>query len=966
MKHITLLTITAYLIISSSSAQCVKNISTNPDAPINDEFLGLMNQWYPDNGPYTNNSFLNGFDWRWPKAIDVDLSQSWSHPLSNFNSVYHMVNPFDDAMGGDFAYLQQPSDPKHRDYQWEDGWELLWMNLGYYPNGDLLENPSDNTYFANNSIQASPLPANIPYFILYNRYRGMMRIFANVWFDNLNQSFQDITLTLRYLGNSKISENLSGVLRHASGLDQTLDQPTRIREITSPRFHPPNTSTWFVAEFQMAYDPCSCLSRGKFELVFKTIESMDVDILSRSISIPKAITDANYKTEDFLNLSDLEGKDYKPGTRIYREMDDLLLAYQSQLTKYNSDLKDYNAFNNNLTNKFIGAVKDAVTNGLNDALPYGDIAAFLSIMSGEMGLTKPDKEFILPSYIPPIYGPAITFTDGQKIKTSTTITYVKVANEMATLHRYKYADLEKNLIKDGKKVLGQGVDFLSGAIIGKAPTKPVKPSPSVATLTETTYKGTIAVEHETRSASLLVPGTAPSGYSSNGVNINSFNYPAYNETMGVFALLKTPSFYWKEDRQHFHVPSRSERVFENNGQKTIQKLYNIKKEYRSIDFKLKDPLSYRFNPALDIDESKTKIFIQYEIEIDQKKRTGLDFEIIPYSNLYEAHRFDINNEIKQVYLTKWVPLELSGEIYYSLTSKTSLEYLAKENISFRGFPSSSIHPEAPDVQSLIKHVKMKIMVDVYFDQIGSDGEQVNNTQVFTELLYSPISRINAFTDHGAEFTNSQPGRPFLPGVIELEGQIINHNSPLIKEKVGSNLFIRAEEIKVIGKLKVEKGYFLFLEGVNGVNVAPSGSLGENISARQKGHYNFPLQPEASTQDVDYFCNDQENGYLAKTWADTKNNIENSKGFEAPLDFSIKLYPNPSSRLTTVEVRSEIAENYSIQLVDLNGRLILKENIKTETGYLRFEIDISSYSKGMYVLNIRSSKGVLQSKKLIKT
>lgn len=660
------------LITVFGNAQCIKNISTNPDNPINDEFLPLMNHLYPSNGPYTNNSFLNSFDWRWPNDIDVDLSQAWRHPLGNFNSIYRMANPFDNIMGSDFAYLQQPSDPKFRDYQWEDGWELLWMNLGYYPNGDLLENPSDNTYFANNGILATPLPANIPYFVLYNRYRGMMRVFANVWFDNLNRSFQDITLTFRYTSDSRKNEQLSGVLRHASGLDQTLDKSTKIGEITSPRFHPPNTSTWFVAEFQMGYDPCSCLSSGKFELVFKTIEKMDVDILSRSISIPQAITDANYKTEDFLNLSDSRGNDYKPGTRIYKEMDDLLSAYQSQLTKYNSDLKDFNAFNNNLTNKFIGAVKGFVTSGLSGGIPYGDIAAFLSVMGGGMGLTKADKEYSTPSVIPsPFGGPSVVFTDGQQIKTDKTITDIRVANGVAIWRNYKYTDLEKSLTKDGKKVLGQGVDFLSGAIIGKAPTKPIKPSPSVATLTETTYKGTIVVEHETKSASLLVPGTVPSGYNPNGVNINSYNYPAYNETMGVFALLKTPSLYWKEDRQHFHSPSRSETVYENNGKKRIQKIYNLKREFRTIDFKLKEPLSYRLNPALDIDESKTKIFVQYEIEIDQDKRTGLEFEIIPSSNLNEAHRFDVNNEIKQVYLTKWVPLDLSGEVFYKLIAKTS-------------------------------------------------------------------------------------------------------------------------------------------------------------------------------------------------------------------------------------------------------------------------------------------------------
>lgn len=273
--------------------------------------------------------------------------------------------------------------------------------------------------------------------------------------------------------------------------------------------------------------------------------------------------------------------------------------------------------------------------------------------------------------------------------------------------------------------------------------------------------------------------------------------------------------------------------------------------------------------------------------------------------------------------------------------------------------------EAPDLQSLIKQVKMKILVDVYFDQIGSDGEQVNNTQIFTHLLYSSDSGINTFADHGAEFTSSEPGKPFLSGLLELSDQTIDHDSYLIREKLGSNLYIKAEEIKVTGKLQVEEGYYLFLEGVNCVNVLPTGALGENITARQKKHYNFPAQPEASQQDVDSFCNDQENGYLAKTWAETKKNLEDVGGSEPERSINVKLYPNPARELTTVEIEAEISDKYYIELVDLNGRVFFRENIESSTGYLLFDMDLSVYACGIYLLNIQSSKGVVESKKLIR-
>ena len=39
-------------------------VSTNPANPVNDEFLPLINDWHPSNGPYHINSILNtGIDW---------------------------------------------------------------------------------------------------------------------------------------------------------------------------------------------------------------------------------------------------------------------------------------------------------------------------------------------------------------------------------------------------------------------------------------------------------------------------------------------------------------------------------------------------------------------------------------------------------------------------------------------------------------------------------------------------------------------------------------------------------------------------------------------------------------------------------------------------------------------------------------------------------------------------------------
>lgn len=101
------------------------------------------------------------------------------------------------------------------------GWELLWMNMGYYPDGSSILNPTVGSYYANHNESYDPLPSDIPYFILYNRYRGLMRIIANVWYDNAN--YQNVEVVLKFPGSTKNSGNLTGILRHASAIDLPLD-----------------------------------------------------------------------------------------------------------------------------------------------------------------------------------------------------------------------------------------------------------------------------------------------------------------------------------------------------------------------------------------------------------------------------------------------------------------------------------------------------------------------------------------------------------------------------------------------------------------------------------------------------------------------------------------------------------------------------------------------------------------------
>lgn len=91
---------------SASNGQCVKEISTNPNAAVISEFLQLANEWYDANGPYTVNSFLNQWSWYPPSntQFELQLSQGWENNLIQSLTV-PMDNPF--VASGTTTFIHQ-------------------------------------------------------------------------------------------------------------------------------------------------------------------------------------------------------------------------------------------------------------------------------------------------------------------------------------------------------------------------------------------------------------------------------------------------------------------------------------------------------------------------------------------------------------------------------------------------------------------------------------------------------------------------------------------------------------------------------------------------------------------------------------------------------------------------------------------------------------------------------------------
>jgi len=77
------------------------------------------------------------------------------------------------------------------------------------------------------------------------------------------------------------------------------------------------------------------------------------------------------------------------------------------------------------------------------------------------------------------------------------------------------------------------------------------------------------------------------------------------------------------------------------------------------------------------------------------------------------------------------------------------------------------------------------------------------------------------------------------------------------------------------------------------------------------------------------------------------------------DFTV--YPNPASSEVTIGFSSDKETRYSVTVADMTGRIIINENHTSVVGDNQFQMNISSLSKGIYMVILQNSDGTLQKK-----
>ncbi len=734
MKYTTLLI--AFLLALHARAQeypCVQGISTNPAGPVN-----------PDNTPPFLTHFLNTFNWM--ANSGGTLTDYALNDVFTAAGVSAMVHPYSAANSYDYLTSSPIND---LDMYWQDGWELLSVNLGKYPDGTLLSSLGETSNYP-----------DIPYLLLYNKQRGIIRLFASSLTGLNNNAYDAVRVTLKFNAPSSFS---SGLLRHNGAYDVALDQQTPTYVVSTIVDHPngvAEASQWFHADFQVGHDPCTCFKRSDLALQFKFLPAtsfQNYSINSTGVYQNQNILDANnfYVENDFLTIADYSDNQWAgQGILVYSSPINMIDDYITRL-EYQLD--------------------QAALSPLNSTAQ----------LARNLAITRVYKHVVLQGGSMTITGDLAT---GLLQNGATDIVAVFVNGNTYTIN-------QEALLNRMSRVMGKGFTWLSEQSNIDESFLSNESIPT-ASINDLTFDGVVPVESTLVSAGdFFNPGSYPNAEGMSGLSVNvHYKYPVYNEVLGLFAVLNTPKFVRYEEPPSVTFGTPTFQLGDNNttactmpvvGNGNFNELNSITHNITShstSQIKLAEPLNYVFNPAAGIDMANAtveaslvvkgqKTVTSPETETNNVLLGNSGFDNVSASFVFNENSSNLTRDVELVNLVQDEgPITAEGDGTDQVVFSTPFLPINEFNALVAGIATNTTHqrtevpllnptsscsgmftnlaifdfngphmPSSSAVQNSILNMlkieglsyELKLLVTMPFTQLGHNGEKHVTTQVFT-------------------------------------------------------------------------------------------------------------------------------------------------------------------------------------------------------------------------------------------
>ena len=235
----------------------------------------------------------------------------------------------------------------------------------------------------------------------------------------------------------------------------------------------------------------------------------------------------------------------------------------------------------------------------------------------------------------------------------------------------------------------------------------------------------------------------------------------------------------------------------------------------------------------------------------------------------------------------------------------------------------------------------------------------NNGNGRTGGNYSTIEIINPPVD-GFNYTSSLPYLPASTSWIYNDGNPNNFYAQLTSgcQQLSNGNVLFCNGPKGTFKEISASGTILW-EYINPVSV--TGILTQGTTAASNAAFRCTFYPSSYSG----FNNQL---FSSPTIIENSNSVSSTCTLSTTIDEetigegAVFVYPNPAKEFINVEFSGLSDENISIEIIDVFGKVVQKENRKNENGI--FNLNVRSLAAGYYVLKISSGNSVIQKKIII--
>lgn len=220
----------------------VRNISTSPDAPVND-FIGE---------PWLNDG---DFDWR-----EVEWDMYIHHP-GQVPQPETTISPFyvdQSNVNIEHLVVDLGSVPDNAP---EDGWELVHYQNGYQLEGDDITLPDPGKTH--------------PIYVFYNRHRSILRVLIRQHASGFQSDNQRASIVLQHKDNGDYH---NAVLSPLGDQVKALDNFDKYMKLHALNRVNSTAAMWLYGDFMVMYDPCVCHYDSQLHILVENVSRSEISL----------------------------------------------------------------------------------------------------------------------------------------------------------------------------------------------------------------------------------------------------------------------------------------------------------------------------------------------------------------------------------------------------------------------------------------------------------------------------------------------------------------------------------------------------------------------------------------------------------------------------------------------------------------------------------------------------------------